>query len=430
MVSRIVITGVGPVTSIGIGKDAFWRSALAGKSGGRQLDMSARILATCHSKVGAPVTGFEPSLYGIPAKDIEILDPATRFALAGTRLALDDAGLTVSPVDPRRGRWRVEQVDPRRLAVVIGTGIGGITTTETSHARWASTYDRAGIKRYALPMLMPNAPAAQIAIRYGARAECKTVATACAAGTMAIGDAFRLLRDSEADAVIAGGTEALLTESAGYPLMGFDLLRTLTTRNASAEHASRPFDRDRDGFLLGEGAGILVLERIDFARSRGARIYAEVCAYAANSDAYSIMMLEPDGSRIADLVGDVLRKASQEPIDVGYINAHGTSTIPNDRIETKVFHEVFGAHAASIKISSTKSMTGHAVGASGGIEAISTALTLYEGAIPPTINYDTPDPECDLDYVPNRAQVGKAQLALSTSYGFGGHNAALAIRRI
>lgn len=429
MNSRVVITGVGPITSIGIGRSAFWQGAVAGKSGGRTLDWPAEVLRTCGSRVGAPVTGFDPRLFGVPEKDLEILDPATRFALAGTYLALADAGFTTAPVDPRKGRARIEQVESARIAVVLGTGIGGVTTTEASHARWASTFDRAGIKRYSLPMLMPNASAAQVAIRFGIAGECKTVATACAAGTMAIGDAFRLLRANEADVAIAGGTEALLTESAGYALMGFDLLRTLTTRNESAEHASRPWDRDRDGFLLGEGAGILVLERMDFAKARGGRIYAEIAAYETNCDAYSIMMLEPDGRRIADMIRAVVRKADQEPADVAYINAHGTSTIPNDRIETKVFHEVFQAHAGSLRVSSTKSMTGHAVGASGAIEAIATALALATGVIPPTINLDNPDPECDLDYIPKRPREARVDLALSTSYGFGGHNAALALRR-
>jgi 3-oxoacyl-[acyl-carrier-protein] synthase II len=374
--------------------------------------------------------GFDPARFGVPEKDVDILDPATRFALAGTHLALEDAGLATNPVDRKKGRARIADIDPARIAIVLGTGIGGVTTTEMSHAQWSSTYDRAGIKRYSLPMLMPNAASAQVAIRFGATGECKTVATACAAGTMAIGDAFRLLRAGEADIAISGGTEALLTDSSGYGLMGFDLLRTLTSRNDSPLTASRPWDRDRDGFLLGEGAGIVILERMEHAKARGARIYAEIAAYATNCDAYSIMMLEPDGQRICALVRDVLRKAEQAPHDVDYINAHGTSTIPGDRIETKVFHDVFGGHAGSLRISSTKSMTGHAVGASGGIEAIATALAVQTGVLPPTINLDHPDPECDLDYVANRARDSRCGLALSTSYGFGGHNAALAFRRI
>ena len=430
MGSRVVITGVGPVTSIGIGKKEFWEGSLGGRSGARRLDWPGHILATCGSRIGAPVTGFDPVTFGVPAKDLEILDPASRFALAGTYLALADASLTTAALDVKKGRLRIEQADPERCAVVLGTGIGGITTTETSHARWSATYDRAGIKRYSLPMLMPNAASAQIAIHYGVRGECKTVATACAAGTMALGEAFRLLRDDEADLVIAGGSEALLSGSAGYALMGFDLLRTLSTRNDDPERASRPWDSGRDGMVLGEGAGILILEKMDFARARGARIYAEIASYATNCDAYSIMVLEPSGHRIVDLVRSVIARSSQEPADVDYINAHGTSTIPNDRIETRVFHEVFGAHAGSLKISSTKSMTGHAVGASGGIEAIATALAIFEGVIPPTINYDRPDPECDLDYVPNLPRREGPELALSTSYGFGGHNAALSFRRV
>src|SRR5262245_2462059 len=430
MPSRVVVTGLGPVTSIGIGRPAFWEGSVGGRSGGRLLEWPERILATIGSRIGAPVTAFDPLAYGLPSKDLDILDPASQFALAGTQLALADAGLSVSLVDRKKSRSRVEGVDPARLSIVLGTGIGGITTTEESHTNWTTTFDRARCKRYSLPMLIPNAPAAQIAIRFGAEGECKTVTTACASGTMAIGDAYRLLRDDEADIVLTGGTEALLTASEGYPLIGFDLLRTLTTRNDDPQRASRPFDRDRDGFLLGEGAGILVLERAEFARARGAqRIYCEIAGYATNCDAFSIMMLG-DGRRITDMLRAVLEKSALTTRDVRYLNAHGTSTIPNDKLETRVFREVFGADAGSLAVSSTKSMTGHAVGASGGIEAAATVLALARGVLPPTINLEHPDPECDLDYIPNRAREVRVDAAISVSYGFGGHNAALAFRRI
>ena len=431
MTSPVVITGLGPVTSIGIGRSAFWEGSLAGRSGGTRLEWPEKILATIGSRIGAPVKGFDPLAHGISAKDLDILDPASQFALAGAQLALVDAGLTVTLVDRKKGRSRVEGVDPARLAVVLGTGIGGITTTEESHTNWTTSFDRARCKRYSLPMLIPNAPAAQLAIRFGAEGECKTVTTACASGTMAIGDAYRLLRDGEADVVLTGGTEALLTQSEGYPLIGFDLLRTLTTRNDDPQRASRPFDRDRDGFLLGEGACVLVLERTEFARARRApRIYCEIAGYESNCDAYSLMMLDAEGRRIADMLRGVLRKSGLSTRDVRYLNAHGTSTIPNDRLETRVFREVFGADAGSLAVSSTKSMTGHAVGASGGIEAAATALALHSGILPPTINLENPDPECDLDYVPNRAREVRVDAAVSVSYGFGGHNAALALRRV
>jgi len=430
MTSRVVVTGLGPVTSIGIGRSAFWEGSLAGRSGGMRLGWPETILATIGSRIGAPITGFDPLAHGIPAKDLDILDPASQFALAGAHLALTDAGLPITLVDRKKARSRVEGVDPARLAVVLGTGIGGITTTEESHTAWTTTYDRARCKRYSLPMLIPNAPSAQVAIRFGAEGECKTVTTACSSGTMAIGDAYRLLRDGEADVVITGGTEALLTQSEGYPLIGFDLLRTLTTRNEDPQRASRPFDRDRDGFLLGEGAGVLILERAEFAKARGAaRIYCEIAGYETNCDAYSIMMLGNDGRRIADMLRALLKKSALETRDVRYVNAHGTSTIPNDRLETKVFREVFGADAGSLAVSSTKSMTGHAVGASGGIEAAATALAIASGVLPPTINLENPDPECDLDYIPNKAREVRVDAAISCSYGFGGHNAALAFRR-
>ena len=428
--NQVAITGIGPVTSIGIGRSAFWEAATAGRSGAKALDWPADILATLTSRIGAPLAGFDPTRYGVPAKDLEILDPASQFALAAVHLALEDAGLTMSVVDRKKGRTRIDQVEPSRLAVVLGTGIGGVSTIETSHRNWTTTYDRGRCKRYSLPMLIPNAPAAQIAIRYGAEGECKAVTTACAAGTMATGDAWRLLAAGDADVVITGGTEALLTGSCGYPLMGFDLLRTLTTRNDAPEKASRPWDRDRDGFLLGEGACVLILERMEFAKARGARIHAEVAAYATNCDAFSIMMLEPEGRKIADLMRDLLARAGHSPEDIDYINAHGTSTIPNDRLETKVIKEVFGARASRLAISSTKSLTGHAIGASGAIEAAATAMTLATGVIHPTINLDNPDPECDLDYVPNRSRRADVRAALSTSYGFGGHNGALLLRKV
>jgi len=430
MSEQVVITGVGPVTSIGIGRKSYWQSAVDGKSGAVRLDWPEEILRTMATKIGAPVRGFDSTQYGVPAKNLDILDPVSQFALAGTWLALEDAGLTTTVVDRKKSRSQVEGVEPSRLAVILGTGIGGITTTEESHGRWISTLSKPRCKRYSLPMLIPNAPAAQTAIRYGAEGECKTITTACAAGTMAIGDAFRLLRSGEADVAITGGTEALLTGSTGYSLLGFDLLRTLSTRNDEPERASRPFDRDRDGFVMGEGAGILILERLEFAKARGARRYAEILSYEANCDAYSIIMLEPDGKKIADLFRQVVRKAGLEPKDIAYINAHGTSTIPNDRIESRVFKQVFGSHAGSLAISSTKSMIGHAMGASGAIEAITTALTVATGVITPTINLDNPDPECDLDYVPRKAREARVQVAVSSSYGFGGHNSALVLTAV
>lgn len=425
---RVVVTGIGPVTSIGIGRRAFWDAAIHGHSGGRALALAPEILATIGSRIGAPVQGFDPVAFGIPQKDLEILDPGARFALAAARLALEDAGFATTLLDRRKGRSTIADIDPERVAVVLGTGIGGLTTVEASHRNWTTTYDRSRCKRYSLPMLIPNAPAAQVAIRFGAQGECKTVATACASGTMAIGDAWRLLVAGEADLALAGGSEALLSESAGYALIGFDLLRTLTTRNDDPARASRPWDKDRDGFLLGEGACVLALERESFARARGARIYARLDGYATNCDAYSMMMLEPDGRRIAAMVRTLMERSGAVPADIDYINAHGTSTVPGDLVETRVFKDVFGPHAASLAISSTKSMTGHAVAASGAIEAAASVLAIAHGTIPPTINLDQPGPECDLDYVPNVARPARVRTAISTSYGFGGHNAALLFR--
>jgi 3-oxoacyl-[acyl-carrier-protein] synthase II len=344
-------------------------------------------------------------------------------------MAIRDAGLEPELVDPKRKLRVVRGLDADRFAAVIGTGIGGIATIEESHGTWTRGRSRKGTKRYWLPMLIPNAVAAQVAIRFQARAECKAVVTACAAGTMAIGDAWRLIRDGEADAALTGGTEALLEGPDGYGLMGFDLLRVMSKRNGEPERASRPFDRDRDGFILSEGAGILFLEERERALARGARIYAEMAGYATNCDAYHIVMLEPEARQIVRLMEGLLRSTGTRPEDVDYINAHGTSTVANDRAETAAIRRVFGRHADDLLVSATKSMTGHGIAASGGIEAAATALAVHHGVVPPTINLDNPDPECDLNCCPWKPVRRDVRVALSNSYGFGGHNASILLRR-
>jgi 3-oxoacyl-[acyl-carrier-protein] synthase II len=311
----------------------------------------------------------------------------------------------------------------------VGSGIGGISTTEVSHGAWRADRSKKGVKRYALPMLIPNAAAGQVAIRFGARGESKALSTACAAGTMAIGEAFRLLRDGAADVVLSGGTEGVAGDDDAYALMGFDRLRTLSTRNEAPERASRPFDRERDGFVLGEGAAILVMERESHARARGARIYAAVAGYGANCDALSMMALDETGERIVEVAQAALRSATLRPQDVGFVSAHGTSTVLNDKTEARALRTLFGPRADAVAVTSLKSMTGHAIAASGALEVAALALSLKEGVLTPTINYEFPDPDCAVDVVANQPRRAQPEAALKLSYGFGGHNACLVLTR-
>lgn len=429
---RVAVTGVGPLSSIGIGRDAFWKAALEGRSGTRAVDCPWMDREMFTSHVGAPVQGFEPERFGIGARERRTLDPVTRFALAAARLALEDAGIPLRTENGRRDRaaFFIEEIDARRVAVVVGTGMGGLETIEICHGQWSATRSRAGINRFSLPMLIPNAVPAQIAIHTGARGECKTMGTACAAGTMATGDAYRLIRDGEADLAIAGGVEATMSDHDGFALMGFDLLKTASLWRGDPASASRPFDRDRQGFVLSEGAGILILEELEHARARGAHVYAEIAGYHATCDAHSMLQLSPSGDEIVRVMTELLERGDTATRDVTYINAHGTGTEQNDPLETAALRRVFGSHADDLMVTGTKSMTGHAIAASGGLEAIATALTLDTGRVHPTINLDNPDPACDLDYVPWKSREARVEAALSCSYGFGGHNAALLMRAV
>jgi len=425
---RAVITGLGLITSIGIGKDAFWEATLAGKSGGRKVEFPWMHPGRFNCQVGAPVLGFDHRDFDLRDREAALLDRVSAYAIAGALMALRDAGFELVAGNGKRQAYTVQGVPPERLAVILGTGIGGIATTEASHQWWTRDPD-GQFKRYALPMIIPNAPPAQVAIRFSANGECKAVATACAAGTMAIGDAYRSILLGESDVIITGGVDAVLSGHDGWGMKGFDMLKAMSTRNHDPEHASRPFDRERDGFVLSEGGGVLILEREELARARGARIYAEIRGYETNCDAHHIVMIDPSGRQISRLMSELLRRTGTSPGDIQYINAHGTSTQLNDRTETACIRQVFGKHAADLLVSSTKSQTGHAIGGSGGIEAAATALAIHSGQVPPTINYEHPDPECDLNYVPNKPVEKRIDLALSNSYGFGGHNAALLISR-
>ena len=428
MSNRIVITGIGAVSALGHDRRSFWEGCLAGRSGARTLDNPWVRDSDVDTKFACPVVGFDPKSAGVPAKDVSLLDRNVWFALAAAAQAVEDAGLTATPDEEVRGRLNVSGVDPMRLATVVGSGIGGLSTTEVSHGIWRVERSKKAVKRYSLPMLIPNAAAGQVAIRFGARGESKALSTACAAGTMAIGDACRLLRAGGADMVLAGGAEGVAGDDDAYGLMGFDRLRTLSTRNDAPERASRPFDKERDGFVLGEGAGILVLEREADARARGARIYAAVAGYAANCDALNMMALEESWQTIVALAHNALKDAGLSPADVKHVSAHGTSTVLNDRTEARAFRALFGPGADGVAVTGLKSMTGHAIGASGALETAALAMSLHEGMLTPTINYEFPDPECDVDVVAE-ARKAAPPVALKFSYGFGGHNACLVLTR-
>ncbi len=422
----VVITGLGPVTSIGVGVRTFWEAILAGRSGARTVEFAWIQERSFKSRVGAPVPDPDPVSCGLTEREAQLLDPASRYALAAAAMALEDAGLPAVPAGDRERDLRLDGVDPVRSGVILGTGIGGLCTLEKSHRVWVRGEPITGALRYSLPMLIPNALPAQVAIRYGFRGECKTVATACASGTMALGDAYRLIRDGELDLAIAGGVEKTLSDVDGFGLLGFDLLRTLSTRNHEPERASRPFDTDRDGFVLGEGAGLLVIEREDHARARGARIYARIAGYASTCDAHSMMQMEPSGDMMVRVMEQALASAAVSKEDVGYVNAHGTSTRLNDVHEARALHRVFGKRVLDVLVNSTKAMTGHAIGAAGGIEAIATALSLAHGVIHRCVNLDNPDPECDLA-LPRENRTARTAVALSNSFAFGGHNATLVL---
>ena len=339
-------------------------------------------------------------------------------------------GWTVAQQAGAKGPLRIRDVDPTRVATVIGSGIGGITTLEASHALWRETRSKNKIKRFSLPMLIPNAPAGQVAIRFGARGECNAISTACAAGTMSLGDGWRMLQRGDADVVIAGGSEGAARDEDAYGLLGFDRLRTLSTRNDEPWRASRPFDRERDGFVLGEGAAVLILEREEHAAARGAEAYARVMGYASNCDAHSMMQVDESGRSIVNLIEAALASADLGLDQVDYVSAHGTSTRLNDRTEAKALRMVFGDRCDAIPVTGLKSMTGHAIAGSGPMETAAAAMSLKEGLLAPTINYEFPDPECDVDVVANRPRRHQADVCVKLSYGFGGHNACLVLGRI
>ncbi len=410
MSRRVVVTGMGALTPIGNTVEEFWEATLHGRSG---TGLLTRFDTTLYSsKIAAEVKGFNPEPY-ISAKEVTRTDLFVQYAVAAAVMCVADSGLDM------------ETVDRNRTGVIVGSGIGGLQTIENQK----EVLDQKGPRRispYLIPMLIINMASGMVSIRYGLRGPNTSVVTACATGAHSIGEAMRLIQRGDADMMIAGGAEAAITPL-GYG--GFCSIRALSTRNDEPEKASRPFDLNRDGFVMGEGAGVLLLEELDHAKKRGAHIYGELIGYGMSADAYHVTMPEPDGTGARMAMSHALEDAGLSVEDVDYINAHGTSTPYNDKFETAAIKALFNSRAAKLAVSSTKSMTGHLLGAAGAVELIACLLALRDSILPPTINYETPDPECDLDYVPNQAREQSIRIAMSNSFGFGGHNAVLIAKR-
>jgi 3-oxoacyl-[acyl-carrier-protein] synthase II len=408
---RVVVTGLGAVTPLGVGVAPTWEAALAGKSGAGPITrFDASEFST---RIAAEVKGFDPEAY-IDRKEIKRMDPFIHLAMASAHMAMEDAALVIDPsLAPRAG-------------VYMGSGLGGLSTLEKYHKAYLLEGGPKKISPFFIPMLIANLAPGHIAMRYGAKGPNILTSTACAASSHAIGEAFHAIRGGICDVVIAGGAEWTVTP---LGIGGFCSMKALTTRNDDPAAASRPFDKDRDGFLVGEGSAILVLEEMEFARKRGARIYAEILGYGASADAHHITAPAPGGEGAVRAMVSALADGGVAPESIDYINAHGTSTPFNDLYETMAIKTVFGERAKEIAVSSTKSMTGHLLGASGAVEAMFCALTIRDGVVPPTINYTTPDPECDLDYVPNVKRELDVRYALSNSFGFGGTNSVLLFAR-
>ncbi|MFQ5952738.1 MAG: beta-ketoacyl-ACP synthase II [Candidatus Omnitrophota bacterium] len=412
---RVVLTGVGAITPVGNNIEDFWNSVVNGKTGVARL--TAFDPTPFNSHIAAEVKDFDPSPYMNP-KQVRRLDLFVKFAIAAAKMAFEDSGL-----DPA-------QVVKERAGVYIGSGIGGLHTIELEHGKYRDTPDKneaaAKISPFLIPMLIVNMASGVVSIELGFKGPNSAAVTACATGSHSIGDAFKIIQRDEADIMVAGGSEAAITNM-GFG--GFCALRSLSTRNDEPEKASRPFDKERDGFVMGEGSAVIVMEELEHAKKRGARIYCEVVGYGMSGDAYHMTAPDPSGDGAVRCMKAALEDAGLNPETVDYINAHGTSTQLNDKMETLAIKTVFGDHAKKLAVSSTKGVTGHMLGAAGAAELIACIKAIEDKAIPPTINYEYPDPECDLDYVPNEPREADVNVALSNSLGFGGHNATLIVKK-
>jgi len=408
---RVVVTGMGAVTPIGIGLDEFWQGLKDGRNG---IDLISKFDASCFdTKFAAEVKNFDPSKY-IDKKSLKRLDPYSQYALVAAELALNDSGLTL------------ENEDLNRIGVVFGSGIGGMHTNQAQHFE----YFKGGANRispFFVPMMISNIAAGHIAIKFGVKGPNYATTSACATASHAIADAFMLIERGSADIMFSGGSEAAITEMS---IGGFNSMKALSTWNDRYKEASRPFDKDRNGFVMGEGGGILILEEYEHAVSRGAKIYAELAGIGLTDDAYHITAPSPGGEGAVRSMKEAIKDGGIEPEAIDYINAHGTSTPHNDINETMAIKTCFGEHAYKLVVSSTKSMHGHLLGAAGAVEAIATIMAMQHSLVPPTINLDEPDPECDLNYSPKKATAREINYAISNTFGFGGHNASLLFKKM
>jgi 3-oxoacyl-[acyl-carrier-protein] synthase II len=407
---RVVVTGIGLVSALGIGTNETWSGLLAGQSG--VIRITRFDISGYATQIAAEVKGFDPLAF-IEKKDIKKMDLFIQYAIAAAQFAMDDS------------RLEITAANAPNIGVYIGSGIGGFITIEREHEALLHGGPRK-VSPFFIPSAIINLASGQVSIRFGAKGPNSATCTACSASAHAIGDAYEIIKRCDADAMIAGGSEAAICPMS---VGGFGQLRALSTRNDEPAKASRPFDKDRDGFIIGEGAGVLILEELEHARRRGAQVYAEIVGYGMSSDAYHMTAPSEDGDGARRAMAMAIRKAGIAPSDVDYINAHGTSTPYNDKLETLAIHNCFGDHAEKLAISSTKSMTGHLLGGAGGLEAGITALAVRDQVVPPTINLDDPDPECDLDYVPHHSRKMPIRYALSNSFGFGGTNATLLFKQ-
>ena len=409
--NRVVVTGIGLITALGTGIEKSWKRIVAGETGvGRIESYDSTDMPV---QIAAEVKDFDAVEFGIEKKEVKKLARNTQFAIAATKMALEDSKLVI------------DENNAEDVGVIVSSGIGGIEIFEAQH----QTMIEKGVKRispFTIPAMIANMASGNIGIYFGAKGPNKSVVTACAAGTHSVGDAFEMIKNGRAKVMIAGGTEASITP---FAMNAFANMKALSTRNDEPTKASRPFSADRDGFVMGEGAGILILEELEHAKARGAKIYAEVIGYGETCDAYHITAPVDGGEGAARAFKMALKEGNIALEDVTYINAHGTSTPANDRNETAAIKSVFGEHAKDLMVSSTKGATGHGLGAAGGIEAVIIAKAISEGIVPPTINYDNPDAECDLNYVPNKAIEKEINVAMSSSLGFGGHNAVIAMKK-
>jgi 3-oxoacyl-[acyl-carrier-protein] synthase II len=407
---RVVVTGLGAVTPLGVDVWSSWQAVIEGRSGVGYITQFDTTLFPV--KIAAEVKNFDPTNY-IEPKEVKKMDRFIHFAIAATQMALEDSGLKITPENSER------------IGIVVGAGMGGLPGIEYYH-RVLLEKGWKRVSPFFVPMVIINLAAGQISMKYNIKGPNLAVTTACATGNHSIGESFRMIQYGDADVMIAGGAEAVISPIA---VAGFSAMRALSTRNDEPQKASRPFDIDRDGFVMGEGAGIIVLEELSHAIKRGAKIYAELVGYGMTSDAYHITAPAPEGEGGARCMKKALNDANIHPEEIDYINAHGTSTKQGDELESQAIKTVFGQHAYKLCISSTKSMTGHLLGAAGGVETIFTILSIYNDLIPPTINLDNPDPECDLDYVPHKMRKKEVKCAMTNSFGFGGTNATLVFKK-